>query len=180
MMIFQMTNSWFWRSFRKEFFTHFLFGKKIEVPLVDVSKVRGMFKFFFFANQEGLYLPSWLRDKVRNGFENVFGFERWGKSPQVKPCLKRQRIRVPMLVLGWFWGGFANFQPFDSLMYQSKSLFLELIPTFPNPFLLKVALMSSKKHPQVSPVDRAVLGNLFEGVYASGLSHCLFGKRETS
>lgn len=130
---------------------------------------------FFFAKQEGLYLPSWLRDKVRNSFENVFGFERWGKSPQ-KTMPEKATHQGSHVSFGVALR-FANFQPFDSLMYQSKSLFLELIPTFPNPFLLKVAQMSSKKHPQISPVDRAVLGNLFEGVYASGLSHCLFGKR---
>ena len=98
-----------------------------------------------------------------------------GKNTK-NPCLEKATHQGSHVSFGVVLR-FANFQPFDSFMYQLKSLFLELIPTFPHPFLLKVALMSSKKHPQISPVDRVILGNLFEGVYASGMSHCLFGKR---
>lgn len=93
--------SWFWRSFRKELNT-FLFGKKFEVPLVDVSKVGGMVKFFF--------LPSRRVSTCRAGWETrcetvskMSSVSKGGENHHKKPCLKRQRIRVPMLVLGWLY-----------------------------------------------------------------------------
>ena len=85
-----------------------------------------------------------------------------GKKPQQNHAFyKVTRIKFPLLVLGVVC---QFLQPFDSLMYQLKLLFLELIKKvylwLCNPFPIFFVFMLPQcllRKPQISPVDFAPL-----------------------